>query len=101
MSYRAVFLDMAKADSGCIEEYLSQFYPSTADNFITHLEKTVSNIEAMPYMYPVYDDFPFFRMAIIDDYLLFYSVDDDLNLVSIHRIIHSKRNISNKILGIC
>ena len=100
MSYRVVFLDAAKTDSDCIEDYLSQFYPNTADKFIAHLEKTVSNIEAMPYMYPAYDDFPFFRMAIVDDYLLFYSVDDDLNIVYIHRIIHSKRDISNKILGI-
>ena len=98
MKYRPIFLDSAISDLDCIEEYLSQFYPSTVRNFIDQLEEKVSNLEDMPYMYPIYEDDPFYRWLEINGYLVFYNVDESRNLVIIHRIIHGKRNISNAIL---
>ena len=49
-------------------------------------------------MYPAYDADPFFRKMIIDDYLLFYSVDEKRILIIVHRIFHSKRNICQQII---
>jgi plasmid stabilization system protein ParE len=93
MSYRVVFLDEATQDIDDITEYLSQFYANTARKFFDKMKKHVGNLEIMPYMYPVYEDDSFFHRVVIDDYLLFYSVDEKQSLVTVHRIFHSKMDI--------
>jgi len=98
MSYRVVFLAEAKLDVENIEEYLSQFYDSTVRNFFEELKKKVATLEYTPFLYSIYDGDPFFRRIVAKDYLLFYSIDDKQNLVVIHRILHSKRDISWQIL---
>jgi len=97
MSHRIKFLNNARSDMSCIEDHLSQYYPSTARKFFEKLEKKISNLEENPYMYPAYEDDPFFRKMVIDDNLLFYSVNDELSLVSMHRIINSKRDVNAEI----
>ena len=99
MSYRAFFMVEAEQDLNDIEEYLSQFYTGTVRSFFNKLEKNVSLLETMPYMYPVYDADPFFRRMVIGDYLLFYAVDEDREQIVIHRIFHSARDISQEILS--
>ena len=98
MSYRVVFKTEAERDMNDIEEYLSQFYASTVRNFFLQLEKQVKALETMPFMYPTYQEDPFFRKMIVNDYLLFYSVDEKRQLAIIHRIFHSSRDISRQIL---
>ena len=98
MSFKAKFLENAESDLSCIEDYLSQYYASSFREFFNKLKEKVLLLERMPYMCPVYEDDRFFRRMIINDYLLFYSVDEKRNLVIVHRIIHSKRDISSQIL---
>lgn len=98
MSYKTRFIDEAKVDLDYIEEYLSQFYPSTALKFFEQMEKQVAHLEENPYMYPAYEDNPFFRKMVIDEYLLFYNVDDERSLIIIYLVIHSKRDISTELL---
>ena len=99
MSYRVKFLPEADFDMDVIEEYLSQFYASTARDFFSKLKNQTTSLQTMPYMYPAYDADPYFRRMVVDDYLLFYSVDEKRNLVIIHRIFHSKRDISQQLLS--
>ena len=97
MSYRPVYTDDARQDMADIAEYLSQFYPSTARNFSDEMKKKVRLLKDNQYMYPVYEDDPYFRRMVINDYLFFYNVNEDRHLIIIHRIIHSSRDI-NKII---
>ena len=99
MNFQVLFLEDAEQDINDIEEYLSQFYCSTVRNFILKLENSVFALSDMPYLYPEYDEDPYFRRMVVNDYLLFYSVDEKRRLVVIHRIIHSKRDISREILA--
>jgi len=46
----------------------------------------------------VYEKDPFFRRMVIDDYVLFYSVDEKRNLVLMHRIFHHSRNIDHEMI---
>jgi hypothetical protein len=46
-----------------------------------------------PYRAAEYEYDVRYRKAIVDDYLIFYRVDDDKRLVSIFRILHGARNI--------
>ena len=94
MNFNAKLHDYAILDLHTIEEYLSQYYPSTARNFFDQLFNKIKLLESMPYMYPVYEEDPFFRKMVFLDYLIFYSIDEKLNQLIIHRIIHSKRDIN-------
>jgi plasmid stabilization system protein ParE len=98
MSYRVVFLPQAEQDMDDIEEYLSQFYVGTVLNFFLQLENKITKLADMPLMYPAYDDDPYFRRMVVDDYLLFYGIDEKRQLVVVHRIFHAKRDISRQIL---
>ena len=98
MSFSVVFMPEANRDMDDIEDYMSQFYASTARSFFIRLKRQTTSLETMPYMYPAYDADTYFRRMVIDDYLLFYSVDEKRNLVVIHRLFHSKRDIDRQIL---
>ena len=95
---QGVFMKDAERDLGDIEEYLSQFYANTARKFLSKLQNKVLKLESMPYLYPAYDEDPFFRRMVVGDYLIFYSVEDDRDLVIVHRIFHATRDISRQIL---
>ena len=96
MKYKAKFLDDAIVDLNCIEKYLLQFYPNTARKFLEKLKKIFLLMEETPYIYPAYELDPFFRKMVVDDYILFYSVDEKCNLTIIHRIFHSKRDVNTE-----
>ena len=98
MNCQVVFMKDAERDLGDIEEYLSQFYANTVRNFFTMLQEKVLKLESMPYLYPAYHADPFFRRMVVGDYLVFYSVEKERNLVVVHRIFHAARNISQQIL---
>jgi len=98
MSFRVTFLTDAERDLHDIEEYLSHFYASTARNFFEQLKKKILLLENMPDMCPTYENDSYFRRMAVDDYLLFYSVDERQKLVVVHRMFHSKRDASQQIM---
>ena len=98
MSFSILFMPDADRDMDDIEDYLSQFYASTVRNFFAKLKRQTTSLETMPYMYPAYDADTYFRRMVIDDHLLFYSVNEKRNLVVIHRIFHSKRDVDRQAL---
>ena len=99
MSYRVAYLGEAKQDMKEIAEYLCQYYASTARNFSSKLKGQVRTLKDTPYMYPAYGDDPYFRRMVVDDYLLFYSVDEKRRLVVVHRVFHASRDLSRQILS--
>jgi plasmid stabilization system protein ParE len=98
MSCRVVFLPQAEQDMDDIEAYLSRFYAGTVLHFFLQPEDKVDGLANMPFMCPAYEDDPYFRRMVVDDYLLFYSIDEKRRLVVVHRIFHAKRDISRRIL---
>ena len=98
MSFRAVFMEDADRDLAAVEDYLVQFYANTARKFFDNLKKKVLSLEDNPYLYPVYKENPYFRKMVFGDYLLFYAVEENRNLVVIHRIFHGSRDVSQQIL---
>ena len=99
MTYGVSFTDEAEYDLDCIEEYLSQFYPSTARNFFDKFKKSTELLSDMPLMYPEYEEDSFFRKMSISDYLFYYHVDEERKQIIFHRIFHMKRDISHQILS--
>ena len=92
MSYRVIYLNEAKQDIKEVVSYLASFYASTARDFKNKLTSNVNKLKDWPQMCPIYEPDSFFRRMVIDDYLLFYSVDEKRQRVVIHRIFHHARD---------
>ena len=101
MDFRIIFHDTAYADMDEVGEYLSQFCPSTSENFFKKVRKQTLQLEEMPYMYPVYEKDSYFRRMVLGDYLLFYSVNEARRLVIVHRIFRHSRDVSQLIEANC
>ena len=93
MAYDVKLLGIAENDLDEICEYLSQFYPNTPSKFLDALDKDFKNASLNPYMYPVYEYNKEYRRIVTNDYLVFYKVDEENNLVRVFRILHGKQNI--------
>ena len=93
MKYIIVFLPEAMEDSKDIRQYLSQYYESTVRNFFTLLKKRTDSLKSNPYIAQTYPERPSYRRMVVDDYLVFYKVDEDKKLIEIHRILHGSRDI--------
>lgn len=93
MSYSVKFLPMALSDVQDIKIYLSQYYESTADKFISNIKDKVSQIKENPFMHEIYQDDTFFRRAIVENHLVFYNVDETEEIVRIYRILHGSKDL--------
>ena len=92
-AYNVKLLNIAERDIDEICEYLSQFYPSTPGKFLDALDKDFENVNLNPYMYPVYEYNKKYRRIVTNDYLVFYIIDEENNLVRIYRILHGKQDV--------
>jgi len=97
VKYQIVFLPEARGDSEEIRQYLSQYYESTVRNFFSLLKNRIDSLKTNPFMAPVYPGRPSYRRLVVDDYLVFYKVDEDKKLIEIHRILHGSRDIGRYI----
>ena len=93
MKYEVIFLPAADQNLCDIDEYLSQFYPSTAANFFARLDKQILLLQDMPYIGAVYIPRPKYRRLIVGDYLVFYVVDENSNTVEIRRVLHGSQDV--------
>ena len=94
MAYKIIYLPIAAQDLQDIAAYLSRFYKNTLPNFISELERSISNLTVMPNMGVEYKHF---RSIAVSDYLIFYMVDDSTRTVRIYRILHGTRDIRDKL----
>lgn len=92
--YKALYLPPAITDIFDIEAYLSEFSFAAADRFAKAIAQSVSTLTELPLIGPAYERDPFFRKMVLDDYLLFYSVDDKRQQIVVHRIFHHSREIA-------
>ena len=93
MENKPKLLKLAERDIEGILEYKSMHYPGTAGRFIDAIEEVLNNIAQFPLMYPVYENNPRYRRAIVNEYILFYRVVDTKPKVRIYRILHCKRDL--------
>jgi len=97
MKYQIVFLPEAGDDSDEIRIYLSQYYKNTAKHFFEHLKAQISFLKSNPYIGRQYPERPSYRRLVVEDYLVFYKVNDDKALIEIHRILHGSKEIDRYI----
>lgn len=97
MKYKLSYLDTALEDIADINLYLEQFYPSTAKKIFNKMEEQTVSLQERPFLWPEYERRPEYRKMIVEDYLVFYHVDDETKTVEIRRMLHGSRNLEQQI----
>jgi len=88
-------LSTSKADLTDIIDYLSQFYANTALKQYDKIIEKINTLKEFPFMCEEYQINVMvlqYRKMVIDNYLVFYIVYDDI--VEIHRIINTRMDIT-------
>jgi len=93
MRYETIYLPVANRDIIRIDDALME-YPNKAKRIFQEMDSKVTDLEIMPYMWPVYQAKPEYRRMNLEDHLLFYKVDEDEHKVRVYRILYDKMNIS-------
>ena len=95
MSYKIQYTPRAKRDYVVIIEYLAQFYPSTPQKFKDALKKGIRYIAEHPTRCPSYEYRPEFRKLNVNQYLVFYMIDEEEETIYIARIRHGKEDLEH------
>ena len=93
MMYKIKYLPLAVQDLNDIARYLSGFYPKTANRVLKEMRAKITKLGDTPKMYEAYCPDPAYRRMVVDQYLVFYRVNDKTKVVEIHRILRGSWNL--------
>lgn len=101
--YELVYLPSARHDLLEIVQYVSKTLsnPTAANSLAEKLIDAAESILKFPYANPVYNAIrPLrheYRKLLVDNYLMFYWVDEQKKQITISRVIYARRNYSAKL----
>ena len=84
------------ADIANVESYLEE-YPQKAKRIFREMDNKLSNLIDNPELYPIYEDFPVFRRIVVEDYLVFYAINERANIIEVHRLINGKMDVPKQL----
>lgn len=99
--YRVEYSQEALVDIKSIYTYISQILhaPLTARRQVNRIRKEIRDLEAFPTRYVLVEWEPWASMKMhrlpIDNYVVFYLVDEQAMAVKIVRIVYGGRNLEN------
>ena len=93
MTYKIKYLPLAVQDLNDIARYLSGFYPKTASRVLKEMRDKIAKLGDNPKMCEIYPLDPVYRKMVVDQYLVFYQVNDYARTVEIHRILRGSWNL--------
>ncbi|MBR1757744.1 MAG: type II toxin-antitoxin system RelE/ParE family toxin [Lachnospiraceae bacterium] len=98
MSYEIHFTQTAVRDLNEAIDYIDHVLlnPDASDHLLANIEQALDRLSAFPEAHAIVDD-PFFkthkiRFVMIKNYLAFYVIDHDKQVVHILRFLYGKRN---------
>ena len=98
MSYKLKYLPSARKDMVEIVRYISKklHNPDAANSLAKEMIEAIQNILAFPYATPVFQAIrPLkyeYRKIIVQNYVIFYWIDEEKKEVIVARVIYTKRN---------
>jgi addiction module RelE/StbE family toxin len=98
MMYRIKYLVTARHDRKTIKSYLNQYSLTAARRLFDKIKANMEYVKENPHMYETYERKPQFRRMVIEDYLLFYKVNENDKTVEVHHILHGMMNIEQNLL---
>lgn len=99
--YRVEYSQEALVDIKSIYTYISQILhaPLTARRQVNRIRKEIRDLEAFPTRYVLVEWEPWASMKMhrlpIDNYIVFYFVDEQAMAVKIVRIVYGERNLED------
>ena len=95
MNYSVNISSRADRDIRAIYEYIaiSLMSPENADAQLSRLEDRINKLDNLPKRFPKYKND--IRFMPVDNYLVFYTVDDNSKDVYVLRVMYGKRDIEN------
>ena len=93
MMYKIKYLPLAVQDLNEIARYLSGFYPKAASRVLKEMRDKITKLGDNPKMCEIYPLDPVYRKMVIDQYLVFYQVNESARIVEIHRILRGSWNL--------
>ncbi len=99
--YRVEYSQEALVDIKSIYTYISQILhaPLTARRQVNRIRKEIRDLEAFPTRYVLVEWEPWASMKMhrlsIDNYIVFYFVDEQAMVVKIVRIVYGGRNLED------
>lgn len=93
MNYSVIISSRADKDIRAIYDYIavSLISPENAEAQLSRFEERIDSLDHMPKRYPVYKND--IRYMPVDNYLVFYAVEESTKTVSILRVMYGRRNI--------
>ncbi len=101
--YTVEYLPIAKDDIFKMVEYISVDLknPEAAGSLAIAIIDSIDSLCLLPYKFPVYTPVKKlkreFRVLRIKNYLVFYYVEEELNVVTVARVLYRKKNITSNI----
>lgn len=96
--YKLEYLPVAQQDLIDIVRYISQELqnPDAADRLAVELVEAVDKLSLFPYASPAYLSIrPLkheYRKLLVQNYLIFYWVDEETKMVTVARVLYAKRD---------
>lgn len=103
MIYEVKLSEQAYIDFRGVFEYIAFELkaPENANNRLNRLEERILSLDTMPERYRKYEKEPWksrgLRILPIDNYLVFYTTNTDIKVVTILRVMYAGRDIDNQL----
>ena len=98
MMFKIEYIATFYRDVNDAVSYLDE-YPKKAKRIFEKLDRKLISLAENPEMYPIYNDFPDFRRMVIEDYLVFYTINEKDSIIEIHRLINGRMNVISQLTG--
>lgn len=103
MIYDVKISENAQLDMKTIYKYIADVLmePMIAEKQYTHIETAVCSLEQMPERFRRYEKEPWrscnLRIMPVDNYTVFYTVDNKKHIVTVVRIMYGKRDTEREL----
>lgn len=91
--FKIKFLSTAYDDLAAAVNNISQVSYKAAIRFMGELENQTGYLADMPKMYPADEDHPPYRKMALQDYLVFYAINEEERQIEIVRILPGRMNL--------
>ncbi|RKI26354.1 type II toxin-antitoxin system RelE/ParE family toxin [bacterium 1xD8-6] len=104
-AYSVIYSPEAIDDLREIYSYIAftLLVPETAEKQVNRIRKEVRSLDFMPSRYSLVEWEPWKSMGMhkvpVDNFVIYYTVDDDSRTVTVIRIFYSGRNITKRACG--
>ena len=93
MKYGVKYFSAIRRDREVIKTHLDQYSTSAAKRLFGKIKTKLEIVKDNPYIYREYERRPQFRVMVVDDYLVFYKVNESKKIIEVHRILNGMMDI--------